>query len=228
MADPTNLTVDAYLVGWLENTVRVKSSPTTYERWEQLSRLHVRPHIGHLKLSKVRPMHIHGLMGTLEKNGESAWTRKMVGSILHNAFRQARRFRLIVQNPCEDVPRVKPGEREMANLTAGQAKTFRQAAGKKRLAALLTLAVGSGMRQGELLGLEWPDIDFDRGTVTVRRSLAQLKGRFALKEPKSKQSRRTIKLPPVALTALAEHRRAMLKEGQDVKAGTVFVTRRRC
>lgn len=79
------------------------------------------------------------------------------------------------------------------------------------------------MRQGEILGLQWTDIDFERGTVTVRRSLAQIKGQFIPKETKSKQSRRTIKVPRFALDALGEHRAAMFKEGNI--AAPVFCTR---
>jgi hypothetical protein len=99
MADPNGLTVDAYLTLWLENTARVKTSPTTYERYEQLVRLHVVPHVGHLKLEKVAPMHVHSLMGALQRAGESLWTQKMVGTLLHNAFRSAARLRLMVHNP---------------------------------------------------------------------------------------------------------------------------------
>jgi integrase len=66
------------------------------------------------------------------------------------------------------------------------------------------------MRQGELLGLQRPDIDFQAETVTVARTLATVKNQFVLKEPKSKPSRRTIKLPPFALAALQAHRAAML------------------
>jgi integrase len=75
------------------------------------------------------------------------------------------------------------------------------------------------MRQGELLGLRWEDVDFERGVVNVRKSLAQVKGkgeagdRFVLKEPKSKSSRRAIKLPAFALDALHEHHKAMVAEG---------------
>jgi integrase len=69
------------------------------------------------------------------------------------------------------------------------------------------------MRQGELLGLQWPDLDFDKGTVSVQRSLAQVQGQFILKEPKSKQSRRTIQLTHFALEPLQRHRSVRLKEG---------------
>src|SRR5262249_5768893 len=129
LADPTNMTVEAWLGNWLENTARVKTSPTTYQRYEQLVRLHIRPHIGMVKLEKLAPVHVHSLMGALERAGESAWTRKMTASVLHNALHQAVRLRFLVHNPCADIPRARPGEREMQVLTEAQVKAFLAAAG---------------------------------------------------------------------------------------------------
>lgn len=80
------------------------------------------------------------------------------------------------------------------------------------------------MRQGELLALRWSDIDFDKGTVTVQRSLGIVKNEFVVKEPKSRRSRRTIKLPRFAIDALHEHRKAMVAEG-NFGAEAVFCTR---
>ena len=89
---------------------------------------------------------------------------------------------------------------------------------------LFVLAIGSGMRQGELLALQWGDVDFDKSVVHVRRSLAVVKGQdFVVKEPKSKRSRRTITLPSMVMEALQEHRKKMMAEGNT--AAPVFCTR---
>jgi integrase len=224
LADKSNLTVEGWLQNWLI-IVKAKTSVTTYDRYEQLTRLHLVPHLGMVKLQALTPIHVNAFFAKLERAGESIWTRKMTGAVLHNAMRQAMRMRYIMTNPCADVPRPKPGEKEMAILIEEQVKVFLATAERRRLFALFALALGSGMRQGELFGLQWPDIDFDKGTLTIRRSLAQIKGEFILKEPKSKASKRTIRLPPFAIDALLNHRRLMLTEGQDVKTGTVFVTK---
>jgi integrase len=79
------------------------------------------------------------------------------------------------------------------------------------------------MRQGELLGLQWSDIDFQSGTVTVARTLGIVKNQFVVKEPKSKRSRRTIMIPAFVGAALQTHRAAMLAEGNI--ANRVFCTR---
>jgi integrase len=79
------------------------------------------------------------------------------------------------------------------------------------------------MRQGESLGLQWNDIDFQAGRVTVARTLGTVRDHFALKEPKSKRSRRTIKTPSFLFAAIQSHRAAMLAEGNI--AAQVFCTR---
>jgi integrase len=223
LSDAGRLTVGDYLQRWLENTAKSKTRATTYARYEQLVRLHIKPILGGLQLSKLSTIHVESLYAEMERNGGTAWTRKMAGMVLTNALRHAVRLKLIPFNPAADVIKARPEEKEMLFLTDAQARLFLAAARAHRLHTLFVLAIGSGMRQGELLGLRWSDIDFEKSTVSVSRSLAQVNGQFTLKEPKSKQSRRTITLPRFVMEALTEHRAAMLAEGNI--AAAVFCTR---
>jgi integrase len=223
LVDPTTLTLAEYLTNWLANTVKPKTSPTTHARYESLVRLKISPHIGGLKVSTLVPMHVYHLMGELERAGESLWTRKLAGTLLHNALKQAVRLRLLSHNPAADVPRAKPAEKEMRIFTEPEVRTMIEAAKGRRYGALFVTAVGTGLRQGELLALQWTDIDFEKGTLSVRRTLAEIKGQFVLKEPKSKHSRRTITLPGFVLDALRQHRAKMLAEGNI--AGPVFCSK---
>jgi integrase len=223
LTDAGRLTVGEYLTRWLENTARNKVRPTTYCRYEQLVRLHVKELLGGVRLAQLGAAHVEAFYAELERRGASAWTRKMSGTLLTAALRHAVRLRLIPFNPAADVAKARPEEKEMQFLTERQMRQFLDAARRIRLYGLFALAVGSGMRQGELLGLAWADIDFDKGSVSVHRSLAQINGAFVVKEPKSKRSRRTIALPEFALDALRVHRAVMLKEG-NINA-PVFCTR---
>jgi integrase len=223
LKEPSTMTVAAWLTCWLDSTVKPRCSPTTYERREQVVRLHLTPHLGHLRLQKVEPMHVHGLLAALERKGESLWNRQSAINVLNNAFAAAKRFKLVTVNPLDGLPRPKPAEPEMVVLSEAQLRRFLAACRGRRLAALFVVAAATGLRQGELLGLAWQDIDFDAATVAVRRTLARTKAGFVLKQPKSKSSRRTVTLPPAAVAALREHRKAMLAEG-NIKA-PVFCTR---
>jgi integrase len=93
-----------------------------------------------------------------------------------------------------------------------------------RLDALFALAISTGAREGELLGLGWEFVDLENGTISIQRTLDQSAAGFRLKEPKSKRGRRVIDIPRFAVQALAEHRKAMLKEG-NLSAPVVFCTR---
>jgi integrase len=95
----------------------------------------------------------------------------------------------------------------MQPVDAEQAAQLLRAAAGDPLEALYVLAVMTGMRQGELLGLQWADVDGDVGRLTVRHTLQWSKGgAWSLDEPKTGHSRRTIKLPPTALQALKAHK----------------------
>ncbi len=230
LADPTTLTVGQYLDGWLKDTAKPKCSPTTFARYDSLVHVHIKPHIGGVKLAKLQPVQINHLMGEIARdvenrnNGRSpAWSQKLSLVLLSNALRHAVRLRLIPFNPAADIPKAKPAEKEIEFLTAEQGRRFLEAAKKRRLYALFAVALGTGMRQGEILALRWDAIDFERQQLTVRHSLADVKSKFILKEPKSKRSRRTIKLPAFVLEALAAHRKAMAKESH--RSPFCFVTK---
>jgi integrase len=181
-----------------------------------------------VKLSKLAPLHVEQCYATMERGtggrkAASASTRKAAGVVLSIALRHAVRVKLVQSNPAADVAKARPAEREMRVMTERQARRFLDAAKPHRHYALFALALGSGMRQGELLALTWADIDFDKGTVEVKRSLSQVNAEFIVKEPKSKAGRRTVLLPPFALAALRDHRQAALKAGQITSP--VFCTR---
>jgi integrase len=224
LAEPSTLSVSEYLASWLKDTARQKCSPTTFGRYESLIKLHICPHIGKLKLSKLQPIHVNHLMGEIGKAIEAedekrspAWTQKMALTVFSNALRHAVRLRLIPFNPAMDIPKAKPRDKAIEFWTAEQSKHFLESTRGRRLYALFALALGTGMRQGELLAVRWDKIDFERGTITVSHSLAEVHGKggkgFILKEPKSKQSRRTLKLPELVLSSLRDHRSKMEAEG---------------
>jgi integrase len=175
--------------------------------------LHIKPSLGGVKLSKLTDFHIEQFYAGLEKAGVGSTTRKMCSMILGKALRRAVKLKLISASPATDVSKPRREQKEIQFLDDAQIRAFLQAARSHRLSALFTLAVATGARQGELLGLRWSDVDFDKGTISIARTLTQVGGEYALKETKSKASRRTITLPAFAVQALREHQALMLREG---------------
>jgi integrase len=112
-----------------------------------------------------------------------------------------------------------PVGKEIRPLSPEQARTLLKEAHGDRLEALYVLAVTTGMRQGELLGLKWEDVDLQARTLRVRRTLSTATGRgFSFSAPKTAKGRRSIKLPATAVSSLSNHRDAQLEE-RDRLAG---------
>lgn len=126
--------------------------------------------------------------------------------ILHRALDQAVKWRLIARNPVKDVDSPRPARPEMTTWTAEQARAFLEGTAQHELQALFRLVLTFGLRQGELLALEWGDIDLDRATIAIRRTLTKgADGGQTYGEPKSAAGRRSLPLPLSCLTALRRH-----------------------
>ena len=206
------LTVEEYLNRWLTDSVRGTVRSTTFERYEQITRRHIVPEIGRVKLKVLTPAHVRGLYRKKLEGGLSARTVQYIHVTLHKALKQAVRDGLVPRNSTEAVKPPQIRREEMRPLTAVQVRVLFDAAGGDRLEALYILAVTTGLRQGELLGLKWDDVDLDSGTLQVRRTLTTAKGGPVLSAPKTKGSRRSVKLSQTALEALRSHLERQLGE----------------
>jgi integrase len=122
----------------------------------------------------------------------------------------AERQGLIVRNPAKVVSTPKVSTKEMSILDDNQVRQFMITAQESRFAALYYLAVTTGLRQGELLGLKWHDVDWASSHIHVRRQLQRVTGKgMEFTEPKTKAGRRRVELGQEALQRLSEHRRRL-------------------
>ena len=210
-------TVEQFLNQWLDAaqpTVR----HTTYVRYEEYVRLHINPIIGRLRLNRLTPQQVQNLYAKKLADGMSPTSVRHLHTVLHRALRQALRWGLTGRNVTEAVDPPRRAHFDHQPLTPDQARQFLSAAQGNRLEALYGLALTTGMRQGELLGLSWRDVDLDIGTIQVRSTLQQ---GGVLGEPKTPKSRRRINLPAMAVEALRKHRILQLKERME--AGSAWV-----
>src|SRR5215218_6630153 len=127
--------------------------------------------------------------------------------VAHKALDQAVKWNLIPRNPADAVKAPTPTPKEMHPLSAQEARRLLDAASGDRLEALYVLAIHTGMRSGELLGLKWLDVDLENSRVSIRRTLTRADGgkRYTLGDPKNKKSRRTVRHTPQAVEALRRH-----------------------
>jgi integrase len=210
--DADNLKLGEYLDRWLSDSVADTVRPTTFERYEQIVRVHIRPVLGKLKLKNVTPAHVRGLYHEKLEVGLSPRTVQYIHVTLHKALKQAVADGLIPRNATEAVRPPQVRKEEIRPLTAEQVKTLFEAVRGDRLESLYVLAVHTGLRQGELLGLKWGDVDLEAGTLQVRCTLTTAKSGPMLTAPKTKGSRRTVKLSPTVLEDLRNHLERQLRE----------------
>jgi integrase len=229
--DSNGITVEGYLARWLEDSVRGSVKVTTYQSYGSLVRLHVCPTLGGTKLAALTAAHVQTLYRQKLDEGLAPKTVKYIHTTLHRALQQAVRWGLLPRNAAAEADPPRVSTPEMQPLSHMHARTLLDRARGNRLEALYVLAVSTGMRQGELLGLGWEDVDLEARTVRVRRTLTLAKGGPRLTEPKTKGSRRCIRLTSGAVDALERHREP--QEAEGAAAGDtwnawdlVFCTRR--
>ena len=219
------LTLGEYLRVWLEDSVKDSVKPATYEGYARMVRNHIAPAFGSLKLKNLTPPHLRRLYKEKLDSGLGTRSVQYIHTTLHKALKQAADDGLIPRNVADSVKAPQLKRTEMKPLTSEQAKALLEAARGDRFEAMYVLAITAGLRQGELLGLKWEDMDLEAGKLQVRRTL--YKGNFTA--PKTAKSRRTIKLTTRAVEALKRHREAQREEGEQLAGlwqdqGLIFTT----
>ena len=201
----SKITVEQFLKDWLA-IHRTSLEPKSGERYAQLARDYIFPSIGKHLLRDLRLEHIEKLYQDLLQIGVSVRNIHYVHSLLHRSLNDALKRGLVGFNASHGARLPKMNHREMEILNEEEAIQFLIAAENNRHLVLYHLAIKTGMRQGELLGLKWSDLDWNKGTVRVQRQVIRVTGRgMVFKPPKTKAGRRTIQLGEETLQVLRKH-----------------------
>jgi integrase len=211
-------TVAQFLADWFEQVKRPKVEASTYERQETVLRLHLIPALGKRPLPKLTPQEIQGFYAQKLADGYAPGTVRQMHAVLSNALNTATRWGILPRNPAALVDLPKLAKREAQVLNAEPARKLLQAARGERLEALIVLALTTGARQGELLGLRWQDVDFDAGQLHIRQKLLRVQRQVVENAPKSASGRRTIDLSRLGADALRRHRTRQAEERLQVGA----------
>ena len=206
------ITVAQYLELWLNNSAAVKVRTATLARYRQLVALHINPTLGEIKLAKLKGAQVQMMLSKITET-RSQRLAEMVFTMLKTALKKAIRWGYIMITPMDAVDRPAVNKYEHTALDADKAVAFLEAAKTDRLYAMYVMALTTGARQGEMFGLEWPDVDLVAGTANIRRTIVELNGKFISNPPKTDKGRRLIELPPMTVAALWDHKAKLLAEG---------------
>ena len=204
LPDPGRRTVDDLLDTWLEAETP-SWKPTTRESYVKVCDHDIRPALGTWRLNRLSPEAVHRLCARLQKEGK-ARTALKVYRALAAACDLAVRWGWLASNPCArvDVPRYRPERKEV--WSHAELRRFLEGTRGHPLHALWLTAICSGARLGELLALEWSDVDLESGTLRIAKTRAYVSGEAVTLSPKTASGLRVVTLPVEAVQALRKHR----------------------
>ncbi len=188
------ITLGEYLKVWLENN-RASLRLNTYDQYRRTVEKHILPYIGSMRLMDLRPERVERLYASLLKDGIGVRTVRVVHAVLHRSLAKAMRYGIVLHNPTDGAALPQYKHAEMLVWDETQVSQFLIAAKGSRYEALYHLAVTTGMRMGELFGLQWSDLYWVSGKIHISRQVQHVPGQsWSFVEPETRSGLRTIKV----------------------------------
>ena len=200
-------TVKDFLHYWFEEVHAGALKLSARALYRRHLRIHIIPELGSIQLQKLRADQVQAFLNAMVQDGLKSTTIQVIFAILNTALKDAVRWQLLTVNVCSAVtlPRVVPSE--IRSLNQEEARRLLEVAKENYLHCLLTLALATGMRLGELLALRWEEVDLKNKTLQVRHTVDYIQGYGKVEsEPKTTSGRRSITLPQFAIEELERHR----------------------
>jgi len=202
--EPSQETLSEYLARWFE-IVKPSLAYKTVRNYSLAIR-HLAQSLGPIRLNRLTAMQIQEAYHELTPHS-AAYAHR----VLRRALNHAIRWGLLARNPALLVDAPRAPKREMRTWTAEQARRFLEVARSNRLYSLYLTIMTTGMREGELLGLRWSDVDLEKGEFTIRQALVKGGKNPIFKPPKTESGYRVVPIPPVVKDALGSYRKAEIE-----------------
>jgi integrase len=223
--DPLKVTITAFFESWTRDWVATNVSPKTHERYQQIIRLNVVPHLGSMPIQKLRPVHLQELYSRLLREGGhegrplAPASVSYVHRVLHRALGHATTWGITTKNVASSVSPPPKAEDEIVIMTEEQIDAMLRHLEGRSLRPIVSFLLGTGCRRGEALALRWQDVDLDRAVVRIERSVEQIKGALRIKSPKTKHGRRNVSISPWLVAELRAHRRQQQEQRLSLGMG---------
>jgi integrase len=212
--------VGEYLARWLAHT-RGQVRATTYDGYESLVRLYALPSLGPLPLQALGPLDLQELYSALLGHGLASGTVINLHLALTRALGQAVRWGLLAANPAKGAQPPRPRRKEPVVVDAALASRILEVTRETSFELPVALALCTGMRRGEIMGLRWGDLDQSLAVAQVRRTLQPTRGGLVIQEPKTRRSRRSVILPAMLRSYL--HRQQADQRRRRGRLGDAWV-----
>lgn len=203
--DSKNMTFAQFLDYWYEQCCITKLSPTTYESYRRNMDKYIIPNLGNIKLEKLLPLQLQSFYNKLHETLSNT-TVIYIHRIIHSALTKAMKWDLVARNVADNVETPKKIRYTHNVLDSNQTKLLINAIKNTYIYLPVMIAIATGMRRGEILGLVWSNIDLDSSTLTVVQALYPTKNGLQLLPPKTATSIRKISLPPTLVTILKKYK----------------------
>lgn len=226
---PEKMKFGEFATEWMEKRVEKELSPSTAASYQSYLKIHLLPVFSHYRLDKIKPIHIINFLDelskTASKRGEtgeiiSQNTIVFIHQVLRDILGHAMEWKLIKQNPMETVKKPKVEFKQMKYYEEGEADEVIETLYKEPLmwTVYFTGAMIGGFRLGELLALEWTEVDFEENTITIAKNIPITKkgGIAVIKDPKTEKSARTVVMPEWYMEDLMKYRNEWVTEKERV------------
>jgi integrase len=200
------VTVGQFFTHWLATVIKPRRAPKTHEFYSNIVLMYIAPDLGRVPLDKLTPLQVAALLQEKQHSGLSPRTVHHIRAVLRAGLNQAVKWQFLTRNVAALVDSPRQSTKTVVPLTEEAARQVLSVAAPHRLAALFRVALMMGLRQGEVLGLRWSDVDLDARTLRVAQALQRVDGHLIYKEPKTAKSRRTLRIPLSVAEALRVHR----------------------
>ena len=227
--DADKLTIKLWMEKWLDVYAKPAVRPNTFQSYRIMTKNHIIPALGSIKLLKLQPIHIQQMINEMTVKGKSPRLVEYAFSVLRIALLQAVEDQLLMRSPTASVSLPRKTKTEVVPLTPEEWDKLLAAAKKSpAMFTALLLEWATGLRRSELLGLKWSDVDLVNNAVNIMRAVIITDQRPVLADPKTPTSYRRLPLPPVVIEELKRHKKRLAAEQLKAKQwndlGLVFPT----
>lgn len=235
---PEKMNFSKFLEEWTSKYGEKHLDPNTLKTYSHMLQNHITPVFGGKRLDEIKPIHIVSFLKSLEQDGTrkdgksgglSSTSIRFVHRVLKDIMERAVEWRIIKLNPVSAIKRPKLSKTNVDVYDEQEVSMLLEALQKEPLhwRLLITLAITTGLRRGELLGLEWKHVNFETGAINVEQALSYTNGQHIFKTPKTKSSVRKVSLPEALLEDLkcyyADSLLAKEQLGDEWKGGSHFL-----